>query len=54
MWQHVVSQHAATSPHNTQRHNFTECFNRDVILARLPEDSRRPKHVGAIIMCIFV
>jgi ferredoxin len=23
---HAVSRHAATSPHNTQRRNFTECL----------------------------
>jgi len=34
------------------RSNFTECFNINIILARLncklPDDGRRPKHVGAI------
>jgi len=33
-------------------HNLTECFNINVTLARLncklPDDRRRPKHVGAI------
>ena len=56
---HAISRHAATSPHNIQRRNFTERFNRSVTLARLckmyklPEDGRRPKHVEAIIMCIL-
>ena len=27
---HAISRHAATSPHNIQRRNFTECFNRSV------------------------
>ena len=27
---HAISRYAATSPHNIQRHNFTECFNRSV------------------------
>jgi len=34
-----VSRHAATSPHNIQWHNFTECFNRNVTLARLTTSS---------------
>ena len=29
MWQHVVKRH------DIQRHNFAECFNRNVTLARL-------------------
>ena len=32
---HAISRHAATSPHNIRRRNFTECFNRSVTLARL-------------------
>ena len=32
---YAISRHAATSPHNIQRRNFTECFNTSVILARL-------------------
>ena len=28
-------QHAATSLHSIKRRNFTECFNRSVLLARL-------------------
>jgi hypothetical protein len=51
---HAILRHSATSPHNIQRRNFTECFNRSVTLAKLPEDGRRPKHVGAIIMCILI
>ena len=51
-------RHAATSPHNTRRRNFTESFNSSVTysqaLYKLPEDGRRPKHEGAIIMCIFM
>jgi len=27
---HIISRHAATSPHNIQRRNFTKCFNRSV------------------------
>ena len=38
---HAISRHAATSPHNTQRRNFTECFNRSVTLARLCKSSLR-------------
>ena len=37
---HVVSRHAATS-HNIQRHNFTECFDRNITLARLYTSSLR-------------
>ena len=41
--------HAATPPHNKLRRNFTECFNINIILARLnsklSDDGRRPKHV---------
>ena len=48
----VVWQHAATPSRNKLRRNFTECFNVNIILARLnrklPDDGRRPKHVGAI------
>jgi len=32
---HAVSRHAATYPHKIQRRNFTECFNRNITLARL-------------------
>ena len=43
---------AATPPHNKLQHNLTECFNINITLARLncklPDDGRRPKHVGAI------
>ena len=44
-------RHAAAPPHNKSRRNLTECFNINMILARLncklPDDGRRPKHVGA-------
>jgi len=40
-----------TPPHNKLRRNLTECFNINITLARfnckLPDDGRRPKHVGA-------
>ena len=49
---HAILGHAATPPNNKQRHNLTECFNISINLARLnckiPDDGRRPKHVGAI------
>ena len=32
---HAISRHAATSAHNIQRRNFTECFHRSVTLTRL-------------------
>jgi len=32
---HDISRHAATSPHNIQRRNFTEGFNKSVSIARL-------------------
>ena len=42
---------AATPPHNKQLHNLTECYNINITLARLncklPDESRRAKHVGA-------
>jgi hypothetical protein len=38
---HTISRHAATSPHNTQRRNFTQCFNRSVTLSRLCTNSLR-------------
>jgi len=38
---HAISPHAATSPHNIQRRNFSECFNRSVTLARLCTSSLR-------------
>ena len=37
----AISRHAATSPHNIQRRNFTECFNRSVTSARLCKSSLR-------------
>jgi len=49
---HAILGHAATLPHNKLRRNLTECFNININLARLnyklPDDGRRPKHVGAI------
>ena len=49
---HAILGHAATPPHNKLRRNLTECFNINITLARrnckLPDDGRRPKHVGAI------
>ena len=38
---HAISGHAATSPHNIQRHNSTECINRSIALARLYTSSLR-------------
>jgi len=38
---HAISRHAATSPHNIQRRNFIEYFNRSVTLARLYTSSLR-------------
>ena len=38
---HAVTRHAATSPHNIQRRNFTECFNGNVTLDRLCTSSLR-------------
>jgi hypothetical protein len=38
---HAISRHAATSPHNIQRRNFTECFNRSVTLSSLCTSSLR-------------
>jgi hypothetical protein len=47
-----IRQHAATPTHNKLRRNLTECFNINITLAKLnyklPDDGRRPKHVGAI------
>jgi len=49
---HAILGHAATPPRNKLRRNFNECFNSNITLARLncklPDDGRRPKHVGAI------
>jgi hypothetical protein len=49
---HAILGHAATPPHNKLRSNLIECFNINVILARLncklPIVGRRPKHVEAI------
>ena len=48
---HATLEHAATPPHNKLQHNFTECFNINITLARLncklPDDGHRPKHVEA-------
>ena len=38
---HAISRHAATSQHNIQRRNFTECFNKSVTSARLFTSSLR-------------
>ena len=47
----AILGHAATPPHNKLRRNLTECFYINVSLARLncklPDNGRRPKHVGA-------
>ena len=49
---HTILGHAATPPHNKLRRKLTECFNINITLARLncklPDDGRKPKHVGAI------
>ena len=49
---HAILGHAATPLHNKLRRNLTECFNIKLNLAmlncKLPDDGRRPKHVGAI------
>jgi len=49
---HVTLGHVATSPKNKLRRNLTECFHISLTLARLncklPDNGRRPKHVGAI------
>jgi len=49
---HAILGHAATQPHNQLRRNLTECYNINITLARLncklPDDGRRPKHVGTI------
>ena len=49
---HAILGHAATQPHNKLQRNLTECFNINIILARLncklPDEGRRPKHVAAI------
>ena len=49
----VVLQQAATPPQNKLQRNLTECFYTNITLARLncklPDDGRRPKHVGAIL-----
>jgi len=34
--------------------NVLTKYNFSQALYKLPEDGRRPKHVGAIIMCIFM
>ena len=39
VWQHAATQH---------KYNFSQ------VQCRLPDDGRRPKHVGAIIMCILM
>ena len=49
---HAIPGHAATPLHNKLRRNPIECLNINITLARLncklPDDGRRPKHVGAI------
>ena len=49
---HTILGHAATPPHNKLGRKLTECFNISINLSRLncklPDDGRRPKHVGAI------
>jgi hypothetical protein len=46
----AILGHAATPPPNKLQPNLTECFNVNITLARLkcklPDDGRRPKHVG--------
>jgi hypothetical protein len=53
---HPALCHAATAPNNIQRRNFTECFNINnfsQVQYKLPDDGRRPKHVGAMF-CILM
>ena len=50
---HAILGHAATPPHNKLRRNLIECFNINIrnlarLNCKLPDDGRRPKHVGAI------
>ena len=49
---HAILGHAATPPRNKLQCNLTECFNinrtLDRLNCKLPDDDRRPKHVGAI------
>ena len=49
---HDIAGHAATPPHKKLRCNLTESFIINISLGRLnckiPDDGRRPKHVGAI------
>jgi hypothetical protein len=49
---HAILGQAATPPYNKLRRNLTECLNINITLTRLncklPDDGRRPKHVGAI------
>jgi hypothetical protein len=49
---HAILGHATTPPRNKLRRNLTECYYINITLARLncklPDDGRRPKHVGAI------
>ena len=44
--------------HSVKLRNVTECFNINITLARFSAssliDGRRPKHVGAIFMCILM
>ena len=48
----IILGHAVTPPRKKLRRNLTECFNINITLVRLncklPDDGRRPKHVGAI------
>jgi len=42
----IMLQHAAIQPHN--KYNFIQ------VQYKLPDDGRRPKHVGAIFVCIIM
>ena len=49
---HAISRHAATSPHNIQWRNFTECFNRSLTLARLCGDVVACREMACVLFVV--
>ena len=52
MYYAVVWQHAATQPYSPYRRTFTDLINVTLarLICKLPDDGRRRKHVGEILI----
>jgi len=61
MWQHVIERRVCcvlccvlhSTAHNT-KHKHTHTYNFSQMQYMLPDYSRRPEYLGAILMCILM